>query len=245
MKISLVTDIGQKRSNNQDFINKFDNKQGIILVILADGMGGHRAGNIASEMTVTDLGREWVNTDYTELSQIRDWFLVSLENENKKVYELGQTDEFKGMGTTVEALAIVDNNVIYAHVGDSRIGLLRHGEYQLLTSDHSLVNELVKAGQLTEEEAANHPQKNIITQSIGQANPVEPDLGVQMLEENDYLIINSDGLTNMITNDEIVEILNQDKNLDEKNKELVSLANDRGGLDNITIALIHVESEEV
>ena len=245
MKISLVTDIGQKRSNNQDFINKFDNKQGITLIILADGMGGHRAGNIASEMTVTDLGREWVNTDYTELSQIRDWFLVSLENENKKVYELGQTDEFKGMGTTVEALAIVDNNVIYAHVGDSRIGLLRHGEYQLLTSDHSLVNELVKAGQLTEEEAANHPQKNIITQSIGQANPVEPDLGVQMLEENDYLIINSDGLTNMITNDEIVEILNQDKNLDEKNKELVSLANDRGGLDNITIALIHVESEEV
>ena len=245
MKISLVTDIGQKRSNNQDFINKFDNKNGITLVILADGMGGHRAGNIASEMTVTDLGREWVNTDYTELSQIRDWFLVSLENENKKVYELGQTDEFKGMGTTVEALAIVDNNVIYAHVGDSRIGLLRHGEYQLLTSDHSLVNELVKAGQLTEEEAANHPQKNIITQSIGQANPVEPDLGVQMLEENDYLIINSDGLTNMITNDEIVEILNQDKNLDEKNKELVSLANDRGGLDNITIALIHVESEEV
>lgn len=245
MKISLVTDIGQKRSNNQDFINKFDNKQGITLVILADGMGGHRAGNIASEMTVTDLGREWVNTDYTELSQIRDWFLVSLENENKKVYELGQTDEFKGMGTTIEALAIVDNNVIYAHVGDSRIGLLRHGEYQLLTSDHSLVNELVKAGQLTEEEAANHPQKNIITQSIGQANPVEPDLGVQMLEENDYLIINSDGLTNMITNDEIVEILNQDKNLDEKNKELVSLANDRGGLDNITIALIHVESEEV
>ena len=245
MKISLVTDIGQKRSNNQDFINKFGNKQGITLVILADGMGGHRAGNIASEMTVTDLGREWVNTDYTELSQIRDWFLVSLENENKKVYELGQTDEFKGMGTTVEALAIVDNNVIYAHVGDSRIGLLRHGEYQLLTSDHSLVNELVKAGQLTEEEAANHPQKNIITQSIGQANPVEPDLGVQMLEENDYLIINSDGLTNMITNDEIVEILNQDKNLDEKNKELVSLANDRGGLDNITIALIHVESEEV
>lgn len=245
MKISLVTDIGQKRSNNQDFINKFDNKQGITLVILADGMGGHRAGNIASEMTVTDLGREWVNTDYTELSQIRDWFLISLENENKKVYELGQTDEFKGMGTTVEALAIVDNNVIYAHVGDSRIGLLRHGEYQLLTSDHSLVNELVKAGQLTEEEAANHPQKNIITQSIGQANPVEPDLGVQMLEENDYLIINSDGLTNMITNDEIVEILNQDKNLDEKNKELVSLANDRGGLDNITIALIHVESEEV
>ena len=132
-----------------------------------------------------------------------------------------------------------------ANVGDSRLYIIQDESLKQLTSDHSLVNELVKAGQLTEEEAANHPQKNIITQSIGQANPVEPDLGVQMLEENDYLIINSDGLTNMITNDEIVEILNQDKNLDEKNKELVSLANDRGGLDNITIALIHVESEEV
>ena len=245
MEYCYLTDPGIVRDHNEDSVTIVKNIEDEILLAVADGMGGHRAGNIASEMTVTDLGREWVNTDYTELSQIRDWFLVSLENENKKVYELGQTDEFKGMGTTVEALAIVDNNVIYAHVGDSRIGLLRHGEYQLLTSDHSLVNELVKAGQLTEEEAANHPQKNIITQSIGQANPVEPDLGVQMLEENDYLIINSDGLTNMITNDEIVEILNQDKNLDEKNKELVSLANDRGGLDNITIALIHVESEEV
>ena len=244
MKISLVTDIGQRRSNNQDFINKFDNKKGITLVILADGMGGHRAGNIASEMTVTDLGREWISTEFTELSQIRDWLITALEAENQRIYELGQTDEYKGMGTTVEALAIVDNNVIFAHVGDSRIGLLHNGEYELLTSDHSLVNELVKAGQLTEEEAANHPQKNIITQSIGQANPVEPDLGVQVLEEDDYLIINSDGLTNMITNDEIVSILSQDKNLDDKNNELVTLANERGGLDNITIALIHAESEE-
>jgi len=244
MKISLVTDIGQRRSNNQDFINKFDNQKGITLVILADGMGGHRAGNIASEMTVTDLGREWISTEFTELSQIRDWLITALEAENKRIYELGQTDEYKGMGTTVEALAIVDNNVIFAHVGDSRIGLLHNGEYQLLTSDHSLVNELVKAGQLTEEEAANHPQKNIITQSIGQANPVEPDLGVQVLEDGDYLIINSDGLTNMITNDEIVNILTQDKKLDDKNNELVTLANDRGGLDNITIALIHAESEE-
>lgn len=244
MKISLITDVGRKRSSNQDFINKFDNQKGIPLVILADGMGGHRAGNIASEMTVTDLGRSWVDTDYTDLSQIRDWLLVSLTAENDKVYELGKADEYKGMGTTVEALAIVDNKVIYAHVGDSRIGIFHQGEYRLLTSDHSLVNELVKAGQLTEEEAVNHPQKNIITKSIGQETPVEPDLGVQVLEGDDYLIVNSDGLTNMITTDDIVDTLKQDKSLDAKNKELVKLANNRGGLDNISIALIHVESEE-
>lgn len=167
MKISLITDIGQKRSNNQDFINKFDNKSGITLVVLADGMGGHRAGNIASEMTVTDLGREWVSTEFTELSQIRDWMLVTIEAENQKIYQLGQSDDYKGMGTTVEAIALVEDSAIYAHIGDSRIGLVRADHYQLLTSDHSLVNELVKAGQITEEEAASHPQKILLRNLLG------------------------------------------------------------------------------
>ncbi|MGT2802123.1 Stp1/IreP family PP2C-type Ser/Thr phosphatase [Streptococcus henryi] len=244
MKISLVTDIGQRRSNNQDFINRFDNQNGITLIVLADGMGGHRAGNIASEMTVTDLGRAWINTDFTEVDQIRDWLLVILETENRKIYELGQSEEYKGMGTTVEAVALLGNTAVYAHVGDSRIGLVRQGHYTLLTSDHSLVNELVKAGQLTEEEAASHPQKNIITQSIGQAQPVHPDLGQQELEADDYLVINSDGLTNMISNSEIVGTLVQSGSVDEKNRQLVNLANNRGGLDNITVALVHVESED-
>ncbi|EGJ27026.1 Stp1/IreP family PP2C-type Ser/Thr phosphatase [Streptococcus porcinus] len=244
MKISLITDIGQKRSNNQDFINKFDNKKGITLVVLADGMGGHRAGNIASEMTVTDLGKEWVQTELTELSQIRDWLLTTIEFENKRIYDMGQTEDYKGMGTTVEAVALVDNTAIFAHVGDSRIGLVTNGEYHLLTSDHSLVNELVKAGQITEEEATGHPQKNIITQSIGQASPVETDLGVKVLEKDDYLVINSDGLTNMVSNAEIVEIISKDISLEAKNQELVALANLRGGLDNITIALVHNESED-
>lgn len=244
MKISLVTDIGQRRSNNQDFINRFDNQNGITLIVLADGMGGHRAGNIASEMTVTDLGRAWINTDFTEVDQIRDWLLVTLETENRKIYELGQSEEYKGMGTTVEAVALLGNTAVYAHVGDSRIGLVRQGHYTLLTSDHSLVNELVKAGQLTEEEAASHPRKNIITQSIGQAQPVHPDLGQQELEADDYLVINSDGLTNMISNSEIVGTLVQSGSVDEKNRQLVNLANNRGGLDNITVALVHVESED-
>lgn len=123
--------------------------------------------------------------------------------------------------------------------------MIHDGVYTQLTSDHSLVNELVKAGQLTEEEAASHPQKNIITQSIGQANPVEPDLGIQSLESGDYLLVNSDGLTNMISNKVIVNALSDDsKNLDEKARYLIQLANDAGGLDNITVALVHAEREE-
>lgn len=245
MKISLLTDIGQKRSNNQDYVNKYDNKAGITLLLLADGMGGHRAGNIASEMTVTDIGREWVNTDLTELSQIRDWLIQVIEAENQKIYEVGLHDAYKGMGTTIEALAIVGNNILYAHLGDSRIGLIRDNTYTLLTNDHSLVNELVRAGQITEEEAANHPQKNIITQSIGQPKPVEVDLGMQILEAGDYLLVNTDGLTNMISEKNILDVLAQDMSLDNKAKLLVSLANEAGGLDNITVALLQAESEDI
>ncbi|MBM7642221.1 protein phosphatase [Streptococcus loxodontisalivarius] len=245
MEISLLTDIGQKRSNNQDFVNKYDNKVGIPLIVLADGMGGHRAGNIASEMAVTNLGREWVNTDFSHLSQIRDWMMAHIEQENQKIYELGQTEDYKGMGTTIEALAVVDNNVIFAHVGDSRIGFIHEGNYTQLTSDHSLVNELVKAGQLTEEEAAVHPQKNIITQSIGQANPVELDLGVQPLEAGDTVLINSDGLTNMVSKEEIEAIITDSYlTLSEKAKTLVDTANNAGGLDNITVALVRFDQED-
>lgn len=244
MKIALMTDIGQKRSNNQDFVNKFDNKTGITLIVLADGMGGHRAGNIASEMTVTDLGRAWVNTDFLDAEQIRSWMLEMVQIQNTNIYELGQQEDYQGMGTTIEMVAVVQNQLVYTHVGDSRIGLIRQGDYSQLTSDHSLVNELVKAGQLTPEEAAVHPQKNIITQSIGQAQPLNPEAGVVNLEAGDYILVNSDGLTNMISNQDILATLSQPLSVDEQARQLIDQANQAGGLDNITVALVRIESEE-
>lgn len=245
MKIALKTDIGRKRSNNQDNINKFSNKSGQVLIVLADGMGGHKAGHIASELTVTDLGREWVKTDFTEgdWEPIRNWLLETIEAENKKIYAMGQEEDYHGMGTTVEAVALVGNYAIFAHVGDSRVGLYRDGRYQLLTSDHSLVNALVKAGQLTEEEAATHPQRNIIIQSIGQENPLVIDVAIEELFPGDYLLVNSDGLTNMITTEIIERLLSDDLSLNEKADYLIGEANLAGGLDNITLALVHVTKE--
>lgn len=244
METALRTDVGRKRSDNQDYISQFYNKSDNLLIILADGMGGHRAGNIASELTVTDLGVAWEETDFSDLSQIRDWMIEKIEEENKKIHELGQEDSFRGMGTTIEAVAVVGQAALYAHLGDSRIGLIRKGEYRQLTTDHSLVNELLKAGQITEEEAATHPQRNIITQSIGQQGPIELDLAVQQLEPGDYLLMNSDGLTNMITNATIENILMADDgNLADKANLLVEAANKAGGLDNITVGLLHVEGE--
>ena len=244
MEISLLTDVGQKRTNNQDYVNSYVNRAGRTMIILADGMGGHRAGNIASEMAVTDLGVAWVDTQIDTVNEVREWFANNLEIENQKISQLGQDEAYKGMGTTLEAVAIIGNQAIYAHIGDSRIGLIRGEEYHQLTSDHSLVNELLKAGQLTPEEAASHPQKNIITQSIGQKDEVQPDFGMITLELGDYLLLNSDGLTNMISGSEICDIVTSDIPLADKTATLVRFANNAGGLDNITVALVSMNEED-
>ena len=245
MEISILTDVGQRRTNNQDYANQYKNKAGKSMVFLADGMGGHRAGNIASEMAVTDLGAAWVATEISTINEVREWFAEYLEKENQQIHRIGQDEEHKGMGTTLEAVAIIDDQVLFAHVGDSRIGLVRNGEYHQLTSDHSLVNALLKAGQITEEEAAHHPQRNIITQSIGQKDELQPDFGMVTVEAGDFIVINSDGLTNMISGDEIRDIVVSDLSVEEKAKTLVRFANNAGGLDNITVVLIRFAEEDV
>lgn len=245
MEISILTDVGQRRTNNQDYANQYKNKAGKSMIFLADGMGGHRAGNIASEMAVTDLGAAWVATEISTINEVREWFAENLEKENQQIHRIGQDEEHKGMGTTLEALAIIDDQVLFAHVGDSRIGLVRNGEYHQLTNDHSLVNALLKAGQITEEEVAHHPQRNIITQSIGQKDELQPDFGMLTVEAGDFIVINSDGLTNMISGDEIRDILVSDLSVEEKAKTLVRFANNAGGLDNITVVLIHFAEEDM
>ena len=245
MEISILTDVGQRRTNNQDYANQYKNKAGKSMVFLADGMGGHRAGNIASEMAVTDLGAAWVATEISTINEVREWFAEYLEKENQQIHRIGQDEEHKGMGTTLEAVAVIDNQVLFAHVGDSRIGLVRNGEYHQLTSDHSLVNALLKAGQITEEEAAHHPQRNIITQSIGQKDELQPDFGMVTVEAGDFIVINSDGLTNMISGDEIRDIVVSDLSIEEKAKTLIRFANNAGGLDNITVVLIHFAEEDI
>ena len=243
MEIALLTDVGQKRTNNQDYVNHFVNRAGRTMILLADGMGGHRAGNIASEMAVTDLGAAWVDTQIETVNEVREWFAHHLEIENQKIHQLGRDEAYRGMGTTLEALAIIDNQAIYAHIGDSRIALIRGEEYRLMTSDHSLVNELLKAGQLTAEEAEAHPQKNIITQSIGQKDEIQPDMGIITLEPGDYILLNSDGLTNMISGSEISDIVTSDISLEDKAATLIRFANNAGGLDNITVALVSIKEE--
>ncbi|MDU3959978.1 MAG: protein phosphatase 2C domain-containing protein, partial [Lactococcus lactis] len=151
-------------------------------------------------------------------------------------------DEYQGMGTTLEALVIKGNTIVSAHVGDSRTYLMRDGELNKITTDHSLVQELVDAGQITEEEAEVHPNKNIITRSLGQTNEVQADIQALELQAGDIILMNSDGLTNMVSTTEIMEVLErEDLTLDNKSEALIRLANEHGGLDNITVVLIKFE----
>ncbi len=243
MEYSILSDIGSKRSTNQDYVGTYVNRAGYQLFLLADGMGGHKAGNVASKLTVEDLGKLWSETFFdagTPEATLEIWLRNQVRNENENIASLGKLDEYQGMGTTLEALVIKGNTIVSAHVGDSRTYLMRDGELNKITTDHSLVQELVDAGQITEEEV--HPNKNIITRSLGQTNEVQADIQALELQAGDIILMNSDGLTNMVSTTEIMEVLErEDLTLDNKSEALIRLANEHGGLDNITVVLIKFE----
>jgi protein phosphatase len=240
MEYSILSDVGVKRSTNQDYAGTFVNLTGQRLFLLADGMGGHKAGNVASKLAVEDLGKAWEQTAFdleNGRDEIQQWLKTEVRAENDNISNLGKLDDYKGMGTTLEAAVIFQEHLIHAHVGDSRTYLARGGDLVQLTSDHSLVQELLDAGELTPEEAANHPNKNIITRSLGQGAPVEVDILVISLMAGDDVLMNSDGLTNMVSTDAIKEVLYLDTTLEAKAAELIQMANDNGGTDNITVVL--------
>jgi len=247
VEYSILSDIGSKRGTNQDYADSYVNRAGYRLFLLADGMGGHKAGNVASKLTVEDLGKLWSETFFdagTPEATLELWLRNQIRNENENIASLGKLDEYQGMGTTLEAVVIKENVAVSAHVGDSRTYLIRDGALNKVTTDHSLVQELVDAGQITEEEAEVHPNKNIITRSLGQTTEVQADIQSFELQEGDVLLMNSDGLTNMVSAGEILEIFaREDLTLDNKSEALIRLANEHGGFDNITVILIKFDGQ--
>ena len=244
MDITILTDVGQRRTNNQDYANQYKNKAGKSMVLLADGMGGHRAGNIASEMAVTDLGAAWVSSEIETVNQVREWFAEHLEAVNRRIHLAGQDDEHKGMGTTLVAATVYDNILRVANVGDSRLYILGN-EITQITRDHSLVEEMVRLGEVRKEDAKDHPDKNIITRAVGVLPEVTADFFEISLKPGDEILMCSDGLTNMIEDDEIRHIVLGQRDIVEKAEKLIETANRNGGKDNITVVLIEPFSDEV
>ena len=149
MQIEYQSDVGRRRNTNQDYASVFTNQAGIKLAVLADGMGGHRAGDIASQMAVTNLGTAWENLSLSDDEKVAQWFIKTIQEENTRIYQRGQEQpEYNGMGTTIVAAALSEDQFTIAHVGDSRAYLIREDKIIQLTEDHSLVNELVKSGEI-------------------------------------------------------------------------------------------------
>ncbi|MDF2820770.1 MAG: Serine/threonine protein phosphatase [Clostridiales bacterium] len=238
MEVYGITDIGQKRTNNQDYIFYSGEKIGNLpnLFIVADGMGGHNAGDQASSIAVKNF-IEFV--DNTDLYSITDILKIGIKEMNSIVYKLSmENEEFTGMGTTF-VVAVIDYGTLYvANIGDSRAYIVNEENINKVTIDHSFVEEMLISGQITEEEAINHPKKNRITRAIGVSDTVMVDLFEQKLNSNDYVLMCSDGLTNMLSNNEIKEILLSNTDVEEKVKNLISASNCNGGDDNISAIVI-------
>ena len=255
LKTFSITDIGKKRKLNQDYVFTSEIPVGILpnLFIVADGMGGHNAGDYASKYTVEtiveELERAKRRSSLNEMSSGAAAVVTVLENAiksaNRHIRKKSQENEgMTGMGTTVVAATIQDNEMCVANVGDSRLYVINQ-EIKQITVDHSLVEEMVRMGGIRREQARIHPDKNIITRAIGAEEDIEVDFFRVRLEKGDFVLLCSDGLTNMIEDEEIRMILQGQRDIVEKAEALVEAANQNGGKDNIAVILIEPFADEV
>jgi len=232
------TDIGRKRQLNQDYVYTSDEAVGKLrnLYIVADGMGGHNAGDFASSFTVQTVVREIEGSVEPKPFRILG---KAIRTANELIREKARDDRsLYGMGTTIVVASTEEHQLEVANVGDSRLYIFSKEGLRQITRDHSLVEEMVRMGGMTPETARNHPDKNIITRAIGARDSVEVDFFTEELKRGDIVLMCSDGLTNMLTDEEIIEILSSDISIDEKSEALIQKANENGGKDNIAVILI-------
>lgn len=236
MELAYRTDRGQVRAQNEDAVLIIGDEQaGIALV--ADGMGGHEAGEVASQLVIEQFRRAFSTLPATPM-EMEDWFRRNVELANEQVLEFSKQANLLMMGTTIAGVCWHDDTIVIVHVGDSRVYALREDKLQQLTEDHSYVNMLKQLGELTEEEMRVHPKRNIITRAIGSKEHVEPDLQVFAEPEFDTILICTDGLTTHLTDEEIKQVLERPVSADVKADQLINQANRLGGSDNITVALV-------
>ena len=239
-----MTDVGKIRQVNQDYIFTSENPVGKLpnLFIVADGMGGHNAGDCASRYTVETVVDAIKNSDETETIAI---IRGAIEETNRKLIEKANEDvRLSGMGTTIVLCTIDGDEACVANVGDSRLYLLGDKITQI-TKDHSLVEEMVRMGELEPESARVHPNKNIITRAIGAVDEVAVDFFTLQLQKNNRILLCSDGLTNMVEDNEIQMIVDRQEDLVDGVQQLIACANNNGGKDNIAVILIEPFVDEV
>lgn len=244
----FLTDCGKVRKTNEDDGGIFYNASGQILAVVADGMGGHQAGEIASELAINTVREKWEKTtDFSKIVDAENWVEEVIHSTNQIVYEQSlQNEKLKGMGTTIVLSLCTADFVVIGHLGDSRCYLWNEEtKLSQITTDHSLVNELVRTGQISELDAEEHPRKNVLIKALGTEQVIDPDIKTVEWKNNDSLLLCSDGLSNKITDDELEQTLKMMTDIEQTAQDLVDLANDRGGEDNITLAIIRNKAGEL
>lgn len=240
MRAFAKSDIGKLRDKNQDSFYISSPEDKLQLFIVADGMGGYKGGEVASKLAV-ETSKNYIINNFDTIEHDRESILnlikSAIEYANLVVFEKSrEIPELENMGTTIDVCLVIPNKVYIGHVGDSRVYRKRKDFFRKLTTDHSYVQKLVSDGTITKEEAYNHPKKNMLIKALGCSSFVEPDVTVKGFLKDDILLMCSDGLTNMLRDEEIAEIINENPN--EACNILVDKANEKGGLDNITAVII-------
>jgi PPM family protein phosphatase len=245
IEIAGLTDVGCQRENNEDSYGYWESDDDAVfarlgrLAIVADGMGGHEGGQVASQIAVDAIQESYANTTSADPQQA---LITALAEAHGRIQQRAREDgNLKGMGTTCTVFAIVERKLHYAHVGDSRLYLLRNGTLKVLSRDHSLVARLVETGVIREEDAENHPQKHVLTAALGVADEIDPDKPAQpySLETSDVVLICTDGLWGQLSERELKEILASQKPA-QACQSLVQLAKEHGGPDNLTLQIARV-----
>ena len=245
MKSFYLTDPGRVRSHNEDSVTIIKNSSDEFLMMVADGMGGHRAGEVASSMVVTHIGSRFAELSSigTKLDAV-SWLNENINEINNNIIKYTEEHpDSSGMGTTVVIALLTKEFLMFANIGDSRGYVLKGDKLHQITKDHTLVNLLVESGELSAEEAVNHPKKNVLMKALGSSDKQELDIFEIPDMKFDAILLASDGLSNMLTKDQIEKVLlESDINEETKLIKLITKCNARGGTDNISLAYLVKES---
>jgi len=246
MKSFYLTDTGMVRSHNEDSLTILKNGNDEYLLAVADGMGGHSAGEVASSIAITHLSKMFTD-NFLNLEKVQavNWLRDTVIEINDLIFDYAKKHpESKGMGTTLVVALVTKDYVLFGNIGDSSGFVMKNDKLHKVTYDHTLVNLLLKAGELTEEEAKDHPKKNVLMKALGANNPIDIDIFDCDMDIQSILLC-SDGLTTMLDNEQIEKVLLSELSVEDKVIKLIRKSNNRGGNDNISIAYLNlVESGE-
>ncbi len=239
MECFYITDPGKIREQNEDSVIIVENNSGEYFMAVADGMGGHRGGEIASSLAISHVGKR-----FKELSSVGNkedainWLKEAVSEANVAIYKYtSDNPESTGMGTTIVSAILTKDFLLFGNIGDSSGYVIKNKKFHKITADHTLVNLLVKSGELTEAEAREHPRKNVLMRALGANTTVEMDI-FDVETDIDGIILCSDGLTNMLDDTQIEKVLNEELTVEQIVKKLIHKSNNRGGTDNISVAYL-------